>query len=104
MVASRIGYVRISPCQPRVTVTMGWGCDAPEGEIALYMKRVGDPTEFASYPPISVEGSKLLFQFDDLLFTREQGRYEGRLVVGAREYARLQFEYRDTVSVIAVEN
>lgn len=99
----RIGYIRISSCAPRVQVTMGWGCDAPQGSINLYMKRVGEPAEFAAYPPISVEGSVLLFQFDDLLFTQAAGRYEGRLVVGAREYRKLHFELVKEDSVLSVE-
>lgn len=96
--------VRISPCSPRVAITMGWGCDVPQGEIALYMKRVGDLAEFAMYPPIEVAGNVLTFEFDDLLFTKLQGRYAGRLVVGAQEYANLHFEYRDTATVIGVES
>ena len=94
--------VRISRCEPRITVTMGWGCDPPMGQMALYMSRVGDPVEFAMYPPIDVQGSILTFEFDELLFMRPQGRYAGRLVVGAQEYANLHFEYRDVTKVLAV--
>lgn len=103
-VGVRMGYVRISRCEPRVTITMSWGCDAPPGQINLYMKRVGDPAEFAVYPPIDIRGSVLTFQFDELLFQKLQGRYEGRLVVGVQEYSRLHFEYRDEVKVLDVEN
>lgn len=103
-VGVQLGYVRISRCEPRITITMSWGCDAPPGEINLYMKRVGEPQEFAVYPPIDMQGGILTFQFDELLFQKLQGRYEGRLVVGARTYSTLHFEYRDVVKVLDVEN
>jgi hypothetical protein len=99
-----MGYVRISRCEPRITITMSWGCDAPLGAINLYMKRVGEPQDFAVYPPIDIRGSVLTFQFDELLFQKLQGRYEGRLVVGTQEYKRLHFEYRDNVEVLNVES
>lgn len=98
----QIGYIQISRCAPRVKVTMGWGCDEPLGSITMYMKRVGEPAEFAAYPPISVEGSELLFQFDELLFSRLPGRYEGRLTVGAREYKRLHFEMVHDDKILSV--
>lgn len=104
MIGSQMGYVRVSPCSPRITITMGWGCDVPAGQIGLYMKRMGSPAEFAVYPPTDISGSVLTFQFDDLLFTQEQGRYEGRLVVGDRTIRSLQFEYYDPDTVLSVEN
>lgn len=97
-------YVHISRCKPRVTVTMGWGCDAPQGEIGLYMKRVGEPVEFAVYAPIEIMGSQLTFQFDELLFTKKQGIYEGRLMVGADTRAKLHFAYRDEDTVVEVRS
>lgn len=98
-----LGIIRISPCSPRVTITVAWGCDVPLGSIGLYMKRAGSPTEFAIYPPLSIDGSKLLFEFDELLWVQPQGRFIGRLVVGDREFSKIQFEYRDEPKVIAVE-
>jgi hypothetical protein len=97
-------YVRISRCEPRIKVTMKWGCDVPQGQIALYMKRVGEPVEFASYAPIDIQGSQLTFQFDELLFSKKQGRYEGRLMVGVDLKATLHFEYRDNSSVMEVQS
>lgn len=88
---------------PRVTIVMQWGNVAPQGEILLYVRRVGDPAEFAVYPPIAVSGSELLFQFDDLLFIRKQGRYEGRLVIGASNYGSVQLEYSDPTRILSVE-
>lgn len=89
---------------PRVRLTMEWGSSRPLGLIGLYMRRVGDPEEFAVYTPIQEDGAELLFQFDELLFVRPQGRYVGRLLVGATYYASIQIEYRDAVHVLAVEN
>lgn len=103
MIGSQMGYVRVTPCEPRIVITLGWGCDAPMGQIALYMKRLGEPAEFVAYPPIEILGGKLTFQFDDLLWTHGQGRYEGRLMVGDREIKKLQFEYYDPSNVLAVE-
>lgn len=97
-------YVRISPCSPRITVTMNWGCDAPEGEIGLYMKRAGEPVEFAVYAPIEIQGSQLTFQFDDLLFSKKQGIYQGRLMVGVDLYGTLHFNYRNDSTVVEVRN
>lgn len=97
-------YPLISPCSPRVVVTMDWGCDAPMGEIGLYMQRVGEPVAFAVYAPIDIMGSQLTFQFDDLLFSKKQGRYEGKLMVGTEIKATLKFEYRDVSSAISVRS
>lgn len=95
---------KINRESPRVQVTMDWGSGRPDGLITLFVRRVGDPQDFAAYPPIEENGGNLLFQFDELLFVRPQGRYAGRLVVGATEYAEVELEYRDTVRVLAVEN
>lgn len=97
-------YTAISRCAPRIMVTMGWGCDVPQGEIGLYMKRTGEPVEFAVYSPIEIEGSQLTFQFDDLLFSKKKGVYEGRLMVGATQRGKLHFMYTDDTQVLGVEN
>lgn len=94
----------ISPCNPRVQVTMTWGCSAPLGQIAMYMRRVGEPGEFAAYPPIDIQGDVLTFQFDDLLFNKEQGRYRGRIVVGAKDFGVVDFDYLNQSAIVAVEN
>lgn len=102
---NRLGVIRISKCAPRVTVTMQWDCEGqPLGAIALYMRRVGEPMEFAAYPPIQVTGGQMLFQFDDLLFSKEPGRYEGRLKVAGQEYATIHFEYYNSYKLVSAEN
>lgn len=89
---------------PRLRVVMDWGSSRPLGMIALFVRRVGDVADFAAYPPIEENGSELLFQFDELLFVRRQGRYVGRLLVGATHFVDIELEYRDRVQVLAVEN
>lgn len=101
---NRLGVIRISKCAPRVTITMQWNCEEPVGDIALYMRRVGEPMEFAAYPPIQVNGGQMLFQFDDLLFSKEPGRYEGRLKVAGQEYTSIQFEYYNSYKLVSAEN
>lgn len=93
----------ISRDNPRIIIVMQWSDIPPPGEILLYMKRMGEPAEFAAYPPLQVKGSELTFQFDDLLFIKKQGRYEGRLVIGAGEYGRIQVQYSDPTHILTVE-
>ena len=100
---TNLSIIPISPCAPRVAVTVAWECNEPLGSIALYMKRAGSPTEFAIYPPLSIEGGKLLFEFDDLLWVQPQGRFIGRLLVGDRYLSTLEFEYRDVSKVLYAE-
>lgn len=89
---------------PRITVVMSWGSDIPQGEFRLYMRRLGEQDEFAYYPAIEVKGGEIIFQLDDLLFSKGIGRYEGRLVINDVEYARLQVDYRTSNTLVAVEN
>ncbi len=89
---------------PRVTVTMTWGSIVPEGEYRLFMRRVGEIEEFAYYPAIQVAGGEITFQFDNLLFSKGTGRYEGRLVVNLQEYVRMQFDYQASNKLVSVEN
>lgn len=95
--------VHVSRDSPRITVTMKWSDIQPQGQILLYMKRVGERAEFAAYPPLGVNGSELLFEFDDLLFVKKQGRYEGRLMIGPTDYGRVQVQYEDNTRILAVE-
>ena len=104
MIGPRLGVVRVDPCNPRIKITLGWGCNTDAGLINLYMRRAGSPADFAVYPPLSVNGGELVFQFDDLLWVQAQGRFEGKLIIGAREIRRLQFEYRTVTDVISMEN
>lgn len=104
MLPLALGIVRVAPCAPRITITLSWGCDAPDGQILLYMKRAGDATEFASYAPLSIEGSVLTFEFDDLLWVQPYGRFIGRLVIGAQEIQCLSFEYVGDITVAGVQN
>lgn len=92
----------ISRDNPRITIVIHWGDVPPKGEILLYMRRVGEPAEFAVYPPLTENGGELTFQFDELLFVKKQGRYEGRLVIGAGEFGRIQVEYADTTYILGV--
>lgn len=98
-----LGTVRIGRCSPRVSINMAHGCDGVIGEVALFMKRVGEPDEFAVYAPLELTGTLMLFQFDDLLFDRAEGRYEGRLSIAGIDRGVFQFEYRETV-IASVEN
>lgn len=88
---------------PRIYVNMEWE-ETPEGEISLWMKRAGDPTEFAYYPALEVWGNRLTFQFDDILFSKPPGRYVCRLLVAGVHKANVEIEYRSTTKVVSVEN
>jgi hypothetical protein len=68
-------------------------------EVALQIRRVGEPTDFASYAPINIVANVLTFQFDSYLFGSPYGRYEGTLVFNNIPYASLQFEFVSTVSI-----
>lgn len=96
--------VVISRCQPRAVVNMNWGCEEPEGQITLFVKRMGDEEEFAFYPALEVTGGRIVFQFDELLFARKPGRFEGRLLLAGNEQARVQLEYVDDRGLINAEN
>lgn len=70
----------------------------------MYVKRVGEPTEFAAYPPLEIKGDQLLFEFDELLFSKDTGRYAGRLTIGGEDYSTVYLEYVRPYGVTAVEN
>lgn len=101
---NRLGIVRISKARPRVKITVRWGFGEPQGEILLFLRRAGDNLEFAAYPPLEVNGGELLFQFDDMLFARKYGRYEGRFTVGGRTRTTIHLEYVDDERIISAEN
>lgn len=88
---------------PRIHVYMQWA-EPPEGEITLWVKRVGDTTEFAYYPALEVWGNRVTFQFDELIFSREPGRFSGRLLVAGNEKATIEFQYVAANVVLNVEN
>lgn len=95
-------YVKVNRANPRISVTMDFGTEGQRGTIEMYVRRVGEPAEFAVYEPIEVTGSVALFQFDELLFTKQQGRYEGRLVVGADGYGCFHFIYDDAHGIVNI--
>lgn len=101
---NRLGVVRISRARPRIKLTIQWGFDEPQGQILLFMKRVGDQLEFAAYPPIEVNGGEVLFEFDDMLFARKYGRYEGRFTVGGVDRTRIHLEYVSDEKILSAEN
>lgn len=94
----------ITKCSPRLRVVVDWGCTPPEGITEMYVRRVGDAVEFAAYPPLEVDGGEILFEFDDLLFSRAVGLYEGRILIGGVVKTVIQFWYTDRVIVRRVEN
>lgn len=96
--------VRINRAEPRIQMTLD-ACGAiPIGIANLYMRRVGDEQDFAIYAPIEISGTTYVFQFDELLFSKLQGRYKGRLLIGVVEAATIYLEYRDTLKVVDLEN
>lgn len=94
----------VNRANPRLMLHIDWGSDRPMGLMGLYVRRIGEPTDFAVYAPVDERGGEILFQFDELLFVRAQGVYEGRLMVGANQYAVVRFAYRDDVRVVYVGN
>ena len=93
----RIGLV--STTCPRLSVQTIPRSDVVLADVVLLIRRVGDTVDFASYAPISVVGSVLLFQFDSLLFDGLYGRYQGTLSFNGTPYASLQFQYASDVSI-----
>lgn len=93
----RIGLV--STACPRLSVQTIPRSDVVLADVTLLIRRAGDATDFASYAPISVVGSVLLFQFDSLLFDGLYGRYDGTLVFNGVSYVSLQFQYTDQVGI-----
>lgn len=94
----------VTPSQPRLRISVLWGDSPPLGEIQLYVRRVGQPAPFAVYAPIDESAGQLTFQFDALMFIHAPGRYEGRLVKGVTDIALIEFDYRDTVQIVKVDN
>lgn len=95
---------RINRAEPRIQLTVDWGSSQPLGAILLHMKRVGDVQDFAIYAPLEVAGSNLTFQFDELLFSKKQGRYKGKLLAGITKIADVYLEYRDIPALLDSEN
>lgn len=93
----RIGLV--STTAPRLSVQAVPRSDVVLADVLLLIRRVGDPADFASYAPISVVGSVLVFQFDALLFDGLYGRYAGTLSYLGTPYASLQFQFVSDVSI-----
>lgn len=96
-------YPIVNRASPRLVVTVHFGTQGQQGTMELYVQRVGEPAEFAVYEPIQVTGGTAIFQFDELLFTKEQGRFEGRLVVGVEPFGCFQFVYDDPHGIQKIE-
>ena len=94
---------KISRCAPRAVVNVNWGCEGPDGEIVMYVKRVGEPDEFAYYPALEVAGGKVVFQFDELLFSKPVGRFQGRILVAGALMGTVQLEYVSDKAIIDAE-
>lgn len=95
---------KVNRNSPRIYVTMQWADSEPEGEITLWVKRVGDTEEFAYYPALEVWGGRVTFQFDELLFSKLPGRYVGRLLVAGNYKATVEIEYVSADKLLSVEN
>lgn len=96
--------IRVNRAEPRIQITLATCGVRPVGVTNLYMKRVGDVQDFAVYAPLEILGDVYTFQFDELLFSKLQGRYEGRLFIGATKVATVFLEYKDITKVVAMEN
>lgn len=101
---NRTAILPVSSEQARVKIYVAWKYPKPEGEIRLYMRRIGDVADFAYYTPLAENGGELTFEFDSLLFSREPGRYEGRLEVGNEVFGKPQFVYNNATEVVGVAN
>lgn len=96
--------VVVTQLAPRIKLAMAWANGVPDGEVRLYVRRIGEVDEFAYYPALEVAGGELTFQVDNLLFAKGIGRYEARLVVSNIEYTKIQIDYRNTDKFVSVEN
>lgn len=94
----------IKKCAPQLKITVFWDCGKPSGTTELYVRRVGENMEFAAYPALEVNGGEILFQFDDLLFIQPVGVFEGRLLVGGIEQAKVRFWYTNATRVLSTGN
>lgn len=88
---------------PRLEIVVDWGGEVPAGAAFLFVGRVGGP-EFAVYTPLEVRGGNYIFQFDELLFSHEEGRYYGRFVIGVTTQIVVEFEYRTNARILRVSN
>lgn len=88
---------------PRLYVNVEWAAE-PEGEVSLWVRRVGDAEEFAYYPALEVWGGRVMFQFDELLFAKLPGRYVGRMLVAGNEVLTVEFDYVYADKLVSVEN
>lgn len=87
---------------PRIKIVVRWDSDEPQGQIVLLMKRVGSPSYFAEYTPLSVQGGEILFEFDELLFTQTPGRFAGLLKEGENVVGIVQIQYKNQTEIVGV--
>jgi hypothetical protein len=87
----RIGYVSID-C-PRLQVQVVPRSDVPMDSILMIVRRMGAPSDLATYVPINIAGNVLTFQLDALVFDNAFGRYQGALASNGVKYQQCEFEY-----------
>lgn len=101
-------YPIITPTSPILTLhvkNMDLADVLSVGETALYIKRTGDYAEYAKYYPFEERGNRLSFAFDNVLFARPTGRFEGRLVYKGVTLETTQFIYKaNVVEIIGSTN
>ena len=87
----RIGYVSVD-C-PRLQVQVIPRSDVPMESISMIVRRMGAPSDLATYVPINIAGNVLTFQLDALVFDNAFGRYQGALASNGVKYQQCEFEY-----------
>lgn len=103
-ISNRSPLLKIARNNARIKLYMSWSDPKPQGEIRLYIRRFGDASDFAYYIPLSEKGGELSFEFDELLFSRPEGRYRGMLKVGNSEYAYIQLQYVNGTKLVGASN
>lgn len=75
------------------------------GPTLVYVRRVGESVDFASYAPLEEVGNRLLVAFDAQLFAMPGGRYTARLVYKGTELGEVEFVFDKTaVTLVGSDN
>jgi len=93
----RIGSV--STTSPRLQVQVTPRSDIVLADVTLNIRRLGDPSDYATYDVLQAINNVLIFQFDALLFDMPYGRYAGTLVFNGTPYASFEFNFTADVSI-----
>lgn len=98
--------LQVSESSPRIIVRVRryTPTSTETGATGLYLSRAGTAGEFAFYEPLQILGEHYTFQFDDLLFTRDEGRYLGRIVIQGVDCGVVQLQLRKETKIIAGES